>query len=234
MTDLNDSVQNESQGATEDIKNTEQEQAVLDTDTSEQGDLNSEDLDLSFLDEDSKQHLKQEVIEDKEAKRMKSLDGQVKSAIKKIDKGADISDFPDYLQKELKSRGVKKVPEKPVIDEEALINKAVARLKSEQEFETLRSQINDLGLEGESIKLLRKEYTELVDSGLSKTNALKTAIRLSNLDAQVNEAEQRGISLGRMAIPPKGKPIASKKTPAPDKMSDDEFLKWSNSQVGGQ
>lgn len=179
--------------------------------------------DLSFLDGDdnSKENI------NKEQERQKALEGQIKAAQDKVDAGGDINDVPEYLRKHLQGGS------KQTLDEDAIIEKALQRLQNQQQFESMKEQITKMDLTTEQAKNVQVEYDIMINEGLSKTKALATAIRLSGLSSQIQEAEQRGINFGKQSMVPQGLMPAMKKTSNVDplQLADDDFLKWSNDQA---
>ena len=189
-------------------------------------DINNDEQgsDLSFLDgeEDKSSSIKAE-------SRKKALEGQVNSAQSQIDSGEkSVEDFPEYLQKELT------VSAEPIqFNEEAIVEKAVQRIEDKKDFDSLKAELKAMELTSEQTKLLQDEYQELKTSGLTNKKALSTAVRLTGLTSQIEQARQDGIQLGRMGLTPNGQ-VQSLKQPKeadPLEMTDDDFLKWSNSKA---
>jgi hypothetical protein len=218
----------------EDILNlteeTEQQQAVVD---SEEEGVESDIADLSFLEESD--NADSITNDSKEDAREKTLQGQIKAAQKKIDEGkASFEDFPSYIKEKLdgESKPVKdskKTEKVKALDEEAIVKRAMQRIKEEQTFESLRSQVQSLELDSEKASLLKAEFTGLKKEGVANTKALETAIRLVGLGEEVASAEQRGLKMGLMGIKPSGKHQTMKKQEQNiEKMSDDDFMNWSD------
>ena len=208
----------------------ETELNLYDSDTEQQSDADTqeseqENSDLSFLDgEDNESSL------NKDETRKKSLEWQVNSAQSQIDSGEkSVEDFPEYLQKELTVSD----NSTQQINEEEIIEKAVKRIEEKKDFDSLREELKAMELTPDQTKLLEAEYQELKTSGLTNQKALKTAVRLTGLTSQIEQARQDGIQIGRMGLTPTGQ-VQSLKQPKeadPLNMSDDDFLKWSNSQA---
>jgi len=208
----------------------ESDEAVSDdTDDSKQVESEQqEETDLDFLEES-----KTEVPKKAEA-REQTKEGQIKSALKKINAGEkSLSDYPKYIQESLVDK-IKAPSEPPRFDEGAIVDKAVKRLKQEQQFESLRSHVQSLSLSSEQAAMLKQEFKNLRQDGLDQAKALSMAIRLIGLSEETIEAEKRGRQLGRMALSPTGAPITMKnKNIDPMSLNDDDYIKWCNAQQSG-
>ena len=189
--------------------------------------------DLDFLDASQEGR-----TDDKELARQKTLEGQLKSALKKVEEGSTtLDELPEYQREwvQMKLKGSKPKKKEPVIDEETVIQRAVERLEEKQRFEKMKAEIKSLDLDNDSIKTLKQEYSDLRSAGLSEAKALEKAIRLASIDSISHEDIERQQKIQKMAIFSQGKRQSmQRKEPDPLTMNADDFLAWSNKQASGE
>jgi len=192
-----------------------------------------EKADLTFLDGESKS---ESAEPSKEEARKKSLIGQVNAAQKKIDAGKkSIEEFPEYVQEELRERGVEQTVQKTApkeVNQEQLVKQVLDQLKNKETFDTLRGELSQMDLSTEQANALKAEYKELKQSGLTDHKSLETAVRLAGLSNKVEQARQQGIQIGRMALGSQGQPQSLRKPGEVDPLDleGEDFIKWAEKQ----
>jgi len=193
---------------------------------SEQG-----EADLSFLSGEDKP------APTKEEAKSKTLVGQVNSAQKKIEGGKkSIDDFPEYIQEELRERGIEQTVQASApkeVNQAQLVKQVVEQMKNQETFESLRGQLKEMAITSEQADSLKAEFKELKTSGLSDLKALETSVRLAGLTSKVQEARQQGIKMGQMALGSQGQVQTMRQPSQPDplELTGDDFIKWAERQA---
>lgn len=110
---------------------------------------------------------------------------------------------PDLEKRIGKQQEVKQPSE---ADIEALVEKKLTEKTQEKQFSGLVDTLNDLSLEKAKKELLESKYKSLRQRGLSKLDALETAMEIAGVDIeeQANETTRR-----RMRLPTPGKKLSS-------------------------